>query len=119
MIFDIIIGLVGLSLMIFFHEVGHAFALSKILKEKVEINWGFWSWKKWKSTSVGTQEQINKLSEQQYIIVMVSGIIIGFIPFLITFYSFNSIIRIFVFLSYLFASKSDLKEIFDKYLKFE
>lgn len=106
-IYYLVLGVIVFSLMVFFHELGHSFFINRYLREKVKIKWGF-------ETTVGTKAQMNRLTNQQYKMMLMGGILGGFIPFFLTYDAFIPQVNLMLFLGYIWASKSDIRNIIKK-----
>lgn len=89
------------------HEVGHIVYFDKIgIKAELRFNNG--------SIEVGSKKDYNKLNNKQYKELMLSGIVLGLIPIIITALATNGMLGLFILamlIPYLLGAASDIKQV--------
>ena len=96
MIWELIITILMLASMIFVHELGHMFYLSRIIERKVKVRF------KKGTIYIGKPKDYEGLTKAQYRGIYGSGILFGFFPslFFIDFFKpFFFVLLLFVYLS--------------------
>jgi hypothetical protein len=103
----IIFSLLVFTLAVFVHEIAHGLVLNHFVNEKIPVKFNKLN------IEVGSQEQIDKLTPRQFDLVLGCGVLAG-LAVLIAFSSyFSNTGFLSMFLFYLLASRSDLKQIFN------